>query len=134
MGEMCRDIVRTILLAKAPVVVDFSLYSDQKIGVELYLGRMPAYKLVLSQRMLEEGELASLFSGDSVKIVNRMDGSTIHSALKYLVDNNVSLRNIYDLSLGVRSLDFFQYGQSWFQQPMPSARSIGKYVGLTLPS
>ena len=130
--EMCRDIVRTILLAKAPVVVDFSLYSDQKIGVELYLGRMPAYKLVLSQRMLEEGELASLFSGDSVKIVNRMDGSTIHSALKYLVDNNVNLRNIYDLSLGVRSLDFFQYVQSWFQQPMPSAKSIGKYVGLTL--
>jgi len=37
-----------------------------------------------------------------------------------------------DLSLGARAVDFFKHGQSWFQQPMPSAKSLGKYVGLSL--
>ena len=130
--EMCRDTVRSLLAAKAPVVLDFSLYLDKKIGVELYLGSMPSYKLVLSQRMLTEGELASLFSGDCVKVVNRVDANTVQAALKYLVENNVNISNIYDLSLGARAVDFFQHGQSWFQQPMPSAKSLGKYVGLSL--
>ena len=131
--ETCRETVRSLLLTKAPVVVDFSVYPDQKIGLELYLGRMPAYKLDLCPRMLEEGELASLFSGDCVKIINRMDGiSAVSSALKYLHQNNVEIRQVYDLSLGARVLDFFQYGQSWFQQPQPSAKNIGKYVGLSL--
>ena len=130
--EMCRDIVRALLVSKAPVVVDFSLFLDGKVGVELYLGSMPSYKLVLTERMLKEGELASLFSGDCVKIVNRMDSSALDSALKYLVEQEVNITNVYDLSLGARAVDFFQYGQSWFQQPFPSAKSVGKYVGLSV--
>ena len=131
----CRDVVSALLGTNSPVLVDFSLYSsegEERLGAELYLGTMPSYKLVLSHRMLTSGHLASLFSGDSVKIVNRMDSEAVQSAISFLFKNDVNVRNVFDLSMAVRSLDFFEYGQSWFQQPMPSSRNIGKLLGLSL--
>ena len=135
--DQCRDIVRALLSSKSPVVVDFSLHSaegegEESVGVELYLGTMPSYKLILSRQILVDGDLASLFSGEPVKVINRMDSLAVSSAVSFLFKNNVNVRNVFDLSMAARSVDFFKYGQSWFQQGMPSTKNIGKYIGLTI--
>ena len=46
------------MAAQVPVVTEFSVFKapgEEKVGMVIYTGKAPAYKLILTQEMLHEG-------------------------------------------------------------------------------
>ena len=55
---MCGKLCRGLVAAQVPVVTEFSVFKapgEEKVGMVIYTGRAPAYKLILTQEMLHEG-------------------------------------------------------------------------------
>ena len=55
---MCGQLCRGLVAAQVPVVTEFSVFKapgEEKVGMVIYTGRAPAYKLILTQEMLHEG-------------------------------------------------------------------------------
>jgi len=128
---ICRKIVENLLVAKCPVVVDFLLYPDCS-AVEIYVGTKHNIKLVITQKMVEEGGLGKLFSSNIVKVIPRVDTANVYSALKLLNSFSVNVRGGFEISTAVKALDYLDHGQSLFKQQSRSVLDMGKSLGLPM--
>lgn len=134
-AEMCLKITRGLVEAKVPVVTEFSYFKapgEERVAMVLYTGRAPSYRLTVTQEMLHEGGLGEMLASDCPKVMLRTDTEACHAAFKYFSLNNVAINNIIDLNLAVKALDYYEYGQSWFQQKSMKSGALLKFLGIDL--
>eukprot|EP00090_Calanus_glacialis_P046222 TRINITY_DN8961_c0_g1_i1.p1 TRINITY_DN8961_c0_g1~~TRINITY_DN8961_c0_g1_i1.p1 ORF type:complete len:696 (-),score=231.57 TRINITY_DN8961_c0_g1_i1:70-2157(-) len=124
----CQQIMKSLIKANCPVVVDFMLYPDCS-ALEIYVGTQPSIKVLVNQEMVELGGLGEFLSSDVVKIVPRLDTSNVHTALKML-----KMRNVFAMDTAVKSLDYLEHGQSLFKQPSKKVEDMSKTIGLDMSS
>ena len=95
-----------------------------------------------------------MLASECPKVMLRTDTEACHAAFKYFSLNNVDINNIIDLNLAVKvtkatmlntskfyqcifnliakALDYYEYGQSWFQQKSMKSGALLKFLGIDL--
>ena len=130
--ELCSEICSILIKTKCPVVMDFSYYKDggggfygdeSEIGLVMYLGVMPAYKMLITEEMINSG-LRDLLESDCIKVIPRIDSNAVHAAFKLISSFMVEMRNLFDVNLAAKALDFVEFGQSWFQQENLTSKNL----------
>lgn len=131
--EPCRELVRCLLSAEVPVVVDFHHFKQDVSTVELYVGTASPISLLVTSDTIQEGELGLFFSSRKIpKVVFRTDTSSTYAVLKRLAAaGEPPPQNLFDLSVAFRLLDYIQHGQSVFKSQSPSMQIM--WEGLRLP-
>jgi len=128
--KQCNDIVKSLMKAKCPVVIDFlHIPGDNNSFLELYTGAGSCLKVLITQEMEELGEL---LSSDIIKIVPRLDLGAVHDCLKLLNSFKVRVNNVFEVQTAVKSLDYLEHGQSLFKQETRSMKNISSYLGIPM--
>ena len=93
-----------------------------------------------------------MLASDCPKVMLRTDTEACHAAFKFFSLNNVTINNIIDLNLAAKvngktwkhckfiyilnllpkALDYYEYGQSWFQQKGLKSHALLKFLGIDL--
>ena len=73
-----------------------------------------------------------MLASDCPKLMLRTDTEACHAAFKFFSLNNVAINNIVDLNLAAKALDYYEFGQNWFQQKSMRSAALLKFVGIDL--
>jgi len=130
----CKRIVDSLIKSECPVVVDFLQFPmDTTYFMELYVGSGSAVKVMITQEMVELGELGKLLSSSNiVKIVPRLDLGPVLSSLRLLSNLKVEVRNVFEVSTAANSVDYLEHGQSLFKQEVKSLKNMSLYLGIQM--
>ena len=83
--------------------------------------------------MIHAGGLGELLDdANCVKIISRTDTDAVHAAIKHFAVNNISVRNLFDLSNAAKALDYVEHGQSWFQQKQFNSKDLLRSLGIVM--
>lgn len=128
--EVVTDLVDRLISAGSPVVADFHLFPTCST-IELYFGQSPSVKILLTGEILTDGGLGRLLSSNQVvKIVFRLDVSSVHTALNICSQHGVELNNVFEIDLAVKILDYAELGRSIFRAQSKSIQSVVSSLGL----
>jgi len=129
----CKIIVKSLMESKCPVVVDF-LQSpvNNTCFLELYAGTNESIKILISQEMVNLGDLGTFLSSDIVKIVPRLELGPFYMSMRLLSILKVQVNNVFEISTAVKSLDYLEHGQSLFKQEAMSVKNMSLYLGLPM--
>jgi len=130
--QTCKALTKILIKTKCPIVVECSIYSD-KIGLTMYTGIMPLYRVLLTPEILTDGGLGDLLANKEVtKIFLRLDNQAIIEFVKFLHTNNVSINGVYDVNMAAKSLDYLHYGQSLIQQQSLNSKDLLSFLGIQM--
>merc|ERR1719342_498072 len=130
--QTCNALSKILIKTKCPIVVECSIYSD-KIGLTMYTGIMPLYRVLLTPEILTDGGLGDLLANkDVTKIFLRLDNQAIIEFVKYLYTNNISINGVYDVNMAAKSLDYLHYGQSFNQQQSLNSKDLLSFLGIQM--
>ena len=83
--------------------------------------------------MIHAGGLGELLDdANCVKIISRTDTDAVHAAIQHFAVNNISVRNLFDLSNAAKALDYVEHGQSWFQQKQFNSKDLLRSLGIVM--
>jgi hypothetical protein len=128
--QLGQQIVDLLIEANVPIVVEFSTLPNGSV-IEVFAGRYPSFKFSLSTDTITLGGIGNLMASPNVlKIVGRIDGNNVFSALRQVSALGFKPQNFFDVNTAYKVVNYLQFGQSIFKSQSVSFKDATQHLGI----